>query len=431
MFEVFTRAFGRDIGDFDMATTPCFQPKRWAMDLGPNAGLFAAYAEAIGCVGYSAGTSIQIVGAARHFCAWAHLAGRMLEGAGDALLRDFAEHDCQCGGYRRSRPRSRSRAYLFLVERFIRFLVAEEVLAPTPSADDHAEHIAPYLDWLARHRGLADITVHCHAKRLRQLLPVIGTDPSAWSAACLRSVILDRRGRESRGALKGTTTILRSWLRYHSAMGRTDPALVAAVPTIANWKGHHLPRGLRSEDVTRLLAACDLTTPTGRRDRAILLLLARLGLRAEDVRSLRFDQIDWARGRITLIGKGRRESRLPLPQEVGDALLTWLEDGRPQVDDPHVFLRYAPPWRPFTESAAISKIVASALDRAGLTNTPSRGAHLLRHSAARAMLEDGASLEIIGTVLRHKSVSTTANYAKVDLDALRGIAQAWPEKRPC
>lgn len=412
-----------------MTTTPLLPPERWAMDPGSHAGLVAAYARAISGVGYDAYTTNCLVAAARHFCAWAYLTGRTLHGAGDVLLRDFAGHNCQCGGQRRAGPRSRR--YLFRVERFIRFLVAEGVLAPTPSDDPYADHVTPYLDWLARHRGLSDITARCHAKGLRQLLPVIGTDPSAWTAAGLRSVILDRRGRESRGALKRTTTILRSWLRYHSAMGRCDPALVAAVPTIADWKGHHLPRGLRPEDVTGLLAACDPATPPGRRDRAILLLLARLGLRAEDVRTLRFDQIDWARGRITLRGKGRRESRLPLPQEVGDALLVWLEDGRPQVDDPHVFLRYAPPWRPFTESAAISKIVARALDRAGLTNTPSRGAHLLRHSAARAMLENGASLETIGTVLRHRSVSTTANYAKVDLDALRGIAQAWPEDRPC
>jgi site-specific recombinase XerD len=380
-------------------------------------------------VGYTVYTVNCLVAAARHLCAWAHLAGRAIEGAADGLLRDFARHDCHCGGVRRGGPRSA--CYLFRIERFVRFLIAEGVLAPMPVDDPNAGHVAPYLDWLRRHRGLSEITIHCHAKGLRHILPAIGTEPAAWSPTILRNAILDRRRRESRGALKRTVTVLRSWLRYHSVTGRCDPALVAAVPTIADWKGHHLPRGLRSEDVTRLLAACNPATPTGRRDRAILLLLARLGLRAEDVRTLRFDQIDWARGRITLSGKGRRESQLPLPQEVGDALLVWLEDGRPQVDDSHVFLRYAPPQRPFTESAAISKIVARALDRAGLTNTPSRGAHLLRHSAARAMLEDGASLETIGTVLRHRSVSTTANYAKVDLDALRGIAQAWPEDRPC
>lgn len=410
-------------------TTMLLSPEQWAMDPGPHAALVTAYSEAIERVGYDVRTTDRLVAASRHLCAWARLSGRALDGPGDVLVGDFDGHDCRCGGVRRGGPRSPR--YLHRIERFIRFLVAEGVLAPTPSDDPSAEHIAPYLDWLLKHRGLSEFTVRCHAKGLRQLLPVIGTEPRAWTAAGLRSAILDRRGREGRGALKRTVTVLRSWLRYHSAMGQCDPALVAAVPTIADWKGHHLPRGLRPDDVTRLLAACDPATPTGRRDRAILLLLARLGLRAEDVRILRFDQIDWARGRITLSGKGRRESRLPLPQEVGDALLVWLEDGRPQVDDPHVFLRYAPPWRPFTESAAISKIVARALDRAGLTNAPSRGAHLLRHSAARAMLENGASLETIGTVLRHRSVSTTANYAKVDLDALRGIAQAWPEDRPC
>lgn len=410
-------------------TTPVLPPERWAMDPGPHAALVADYAEAIAGVGYCAHTNERLVAAARHLCAWAHLSGRALDGTGDGLVRDFAGHACRCGGVRRGG--ARSPRYLFRVQRFTRFLVAEGVLAPKLADDPCAEHVAPYLDWLVRHRGLSGITVRCHAKGLRQLLPVIGTDASAWSPTILRGAILDRRGRESRGALKRTTTVLRSWLRFHAAMGRCDPSLIAAVPTIADWKGHHLPRGLRPADVERLLAACDPATPAGRRDRAILLLLARLGLRAEDVRTLRFDQLDWARGRIALAGKGRRESRLPLPQEVGDALLAWLEDGRAPVHDAHVFLRSAPPWRPFTESAGISKIVARALDRAGLANTPSRGAHLLRHSAARATLEDGASLETIGTVLRHRSVSTTARYAKVDLDALRGIAQAWPEVRPC
>jgi len=412
-----------------MTTTAFLPPERWAMDPGPHAGLIAVYAETIGRVGYDAHTTNGLVAAARHLCAWAHLSERALDGAGDVLARDFARHECECGGVRRGGPRSAR--YLFRVERFIRFLVSEGALAPALLDDPYAEHVAPYLGWLRKHRGLSEITVRCHAKGLRQLLPAIGTEPAAWSTAGLRSAILDRRGRLGRGALKRTVTVLRSWLRYHAAVGHCDPRLVAAVPTIADWKGHHLPRGLRPADVERLLAACDPATPTGRRDRAILLLLARLGLRAEDVRTLRFDQLDWARGRITLTGKGRRESRLPLPQEVGDALLAWLEDGRPPVDDTHVFLRYAPPWRPFTESAAISKIVGRALDRAGLENTPSRGAHLLRHSAARAMLEDGASLETIGTVLRHRSVATTANYAKVDLDALRDIAQAWPEDRAC
>jgi site-specific recombinase XerD len=410
-------------------TTDILPPERWAMDPGPHSALVSTYADTIGCIGYSADTTNRLVAAARHFCAWAHLTERALGGAADDLRQGFAGHDCHCGGVRRSGPRSA--CYIFRVERFVRFLVAESVLTNAPISDPHAGFVAPYLDWLRRHRGLSEITVRSHAKGLRQLLPIIGTDSAGWTPTTLRNAILDRRGREGRGSLKRTVTVLRSWLRYHAAMGWCDPGLVAAVPTIADWKGHHLPRGLRPADVERLLAACDLTSPTGRRDRAILLLLARLGLRAEDVRSLRFEQIDWARGRIMLTGKGRRESRLPLPQEVGDAMLAWLEDGRPQVDDPHVFLRYTAPLRPFTESAAISKIVRRAICRAGLEDVPSHGAHLLRHSAARALLEDGASLEIIGTMLRHRSIETTARYAKVDLDALGAIAQAWPEVVPC
>ena len=410
-------------------TTHILPLERWAMDPGPHAGLISAYADEIGGVGYDAYTVNCLVAAARHLCAWAHLSGRMLAGPADGLVEDFADHDCHCGGVRRGGPRSPR--YLFRVERFVRFLVAMGVLAPVPVTDPDARHVVPYLDWLRRHRGLSETTVRSHAKGLRQLLPVIGADPAGWTPAILRTAILDRRGREGRSGLKRTVTVLRSWLRYHAAMGRCDPGLIAAVPTIADWKGHHLPRGLKPADVERLLAACDRTSPTGRRDRAILLLLARLGLRAEDVRSLHFEQIDWARGRITLAGKGRRESRLPLPQEVGDALLAWLEDGRPQVDDPHVFLRYAAPWRPFTESAAISKIVRRTIRRAGLENVPSHGAHLLRHSAARAALEDGASLETIGTMLRHRSIETTGRYAKVDLDALGAIAQPWPEVSPC
>ena len=410
-------------------TTQILPPERWAMNPGAHAGLVSAYADRIGRVGYDAYTFNCLVASARHLCAWAHLSGRTLVGMADGLVQEFAGHDCQCGGVRRGGPRSAR--YLFQVERFVRFLVSDGVLTSVATDDPDARHVVPYLDWLRRHRGLSEITVRSHAKGLRQLLPVIGGNPAGWTPTTLRTAILDRRGREGRGGLKRTVTVLRSWLRYHAAMGWCDPGLVAAVPTIANWNGHHLPRGLRPADVERLLAACDQTSPTGRRDRAILLLLARLGLRAEDVRSLRFEQIDWARGRITLTGKGRRESRLPLPQDVGDAMLAWLEDGRPQIDDPHVFLRYTAPLRPFTESAAISKIVRRAICRAGLTDVPSHGAHLLRHSAARALLEDGASLEAIGTMLRHRSIETTARYAKVDLDALGTIAQAWPEVVQC
>lgn len=402
----------------------------WLMDPGSHAPHVLAYERHIREIGYHPDTEYGLIAAARHFCAWLDANGHDIGDACEGLVQRFASHNCRCGGYRRSGPLSRQ--YLFRVSRFVRFLAEAGVSRGAPSCDiADAPGVMAYLNWLARHRGLSAITVHMHRKVLRQLLPAIGADPALYNVAGIRAAILDRRGRESPGALKRATYVLRSWLRYHAALGACSTSLPRAVPTIAHWRGSHLPRGLGSEDVERLIAACDSGTATGRRDRAILLLLARLGLRAEDVRGLTFDQIDWARGRLCLSGKGRRAARLPLPQEVGDALLAWLEDGRAPVPDRHVFLRSLPPWRPFTESTAISGIVARAIDRAGLVNTPSRGAHLLRHSAARSMLENGATLEMIGAVLRHRTVATTAIYVKVDTGALREIAQPWPGERSC
>ena len=199
-----------------------------------------------------------------------------------------------------------------------------------------------------------------------------------------------------------------------------------ALPPVVRPRRDNAPRGLAPADVNRLLASCDTATAIGRRDLAVLLLLARLGLRAGEVRSLTFDRIDWRRGSLSITGKRRRETRMPLPQDVGDAILAWLEDGRPPLDDQHVFLCTRPPWRPFAGAHVVAQTVARALDRAGLKDTPSRGAHLLRHSLASGLVEDGATLETVATLLRHKSIETTSLYAKADPKRLREIAQSWP-----
>jgi integrase/recombinase XerD len=174
-----------------------------------------------------------------------------------------------------------------------------------------------------------------------------------------------------------------------------------------------------------MIASCDPTTPGGRRDGAILLLLARLGLRAGDVAELRFADIDWRAAAITVCGKGRREVRLPLPQDAGDALIAWLTGPRPAAPGDTVFVRLPPPFGPIT-SDVVGGVVRRAVERAGIENAPSRGSHLLRHSAATAMLRGGATLDAIATVLRHRSTDTTAHYAKVDVAMLGAVAQAWP-----
>jgi site-specific recombinase XerD len=203
------------------------------------------------------------------------------------------------------------------------------------------------------------------------------------------------------------------------------------VPTVPEWKLSALPRYLETDDVERLIASCELSKPCGVRDRAVLLLLARLGLRAGDITAMRLDDLDWGAGTVRVLGKGRKEVRLPLPQDAGDALIEYLVKVRPSVDTDRVFLCVNAPFRPFATSASISDIVRLALQRAGIQDPPSKGAHLLRHSAATAMLRSGASLDLVAAVLRHKSADMTAHYAKVHVELLRQIAQPWPEESSC
>jgi site-specific recombinase XerD len=206
--------------------------------------------------------------------------------------------------------------------------------------------------------------------------------------------------------------------------------LDAAIPTIARWRLSALPRYLPAADVTRVLATCDPQTPTGARDHATLLLLSRLGLRGSDVVALRVGDIDWAQATIQVFGKSRRVVRLPLPQEVGDALLHYLVHARPVVPSDSVFLRIPVPVAPLAGAASVSDIVRRAILRAGVIS-PAYGTHVLRHAAATALLAEGASLDSIGVLLRHQSLDTTAHYAKVHINLLRQLAQPWPEFSPC
>ena len=192
-----------------------------------------------------------------------------------------------------------------------------------------------------------------------------------------------------------------------------------------------LPRYLPPQDVEKLIASCDRDKPCGIRDRAILLLLVRLGLRAGDILDLTLNDIDWVAGTLRVQGKGRREIRLPLPQDAGYALIAYLENGRPRMTDAQVFLRAVAPHRPFAVSSSVSSLVRLALRRAGIKDAPTRGANLLRHSAATSLLRAGATLDTVGTVLRHRSANTTAHYAKVDVTMLGQIAQPWPGSSSC
>lgn len=231
-----------------------------------------------------------------------------------------------------------------------------------------------------------------------------------------------RSGRLGAGAAKNLTGGLRSLLRFLHVAGWVRSGLEQAVPSVAGWRLSSLPRGLQAGQVTRLLASCDRSTPLGRRDLAILKLLSRLALRACEVARLRLDDIDWRAGELTVRGKGSTIGRLPLPQDVGEALVSYLRDGRPASASREVFVSARAPLRALS-SAAVTAVVRYACDRAGLDRV---GAHRLRHTVATELLRAGVPLAQIAPILRHASVSTTAIYAKVDQEALRALARPWP-----
>jgi site-specific recombinase XerD len=282
--------------------------------------------------------------------------------------------------------------------------------------------------WMLEHRGLMRSTLALYNPVISTLLQETEGDPSRLDAPTLRAFILKRAGRHTSGA-KNLTAAIRMFLRFLIAEGKCPAGLDAAIPTVASWRLSALPRYLPPSDVERILNSCDVSTPVGLRDRAILLLLARLALRAGDIVGLKLNDIDWQQSTIRVSRKSRMEVQLPLTQEVGDAILEYMDKGRQPCRGDHLFVRAMAPLWAFT-SGAVSTIVLRAIRRSGVS-APCRGAYVLRHSAATQMLRQGASLEEIGTVLRHRSIQTTAQYAKVDLALLRLVAQPWPEVRSC
>jgi site-specific recombinase XerD len=230
--------------------------------------------------------------------------------------------------------------------------------------------------------------------------------------------------RHSPSEARRLVASLRSFFRYLRYKGLLVADLEAAVPRVARWALSSLPKHLPAIEVQRVLDCCDQTTSTGRRNYAILLLLARLGLRAGEVAGLNLEDIDWESARITIRGKGAVWAQLPLPADVGQAIAQYLHGDRPRCSCRRVFIRDHAPLIGFEFAQAISKIVRCALIKAGVESAH-KGAHLLRHSLATDMLQKGASLDEIGEVLRHKSPDTTAIYAKVELNALRPLALPW------
>ena len=284
-----------------------------------------------------------------------------------------------------------------------------------------------YRGYLISERGLAASTARGYVDALRGFVATRevdgGLDLTQLTAGEVTAFVVETCSGQARGSAKMTVTSLRSLLGFLHVDGVLKDSLIAAVPTAASWRLAGLPKGLEPDEVSRLLAAPDRRTRTGRRDYAVLMLLIRLGLRAGEVAALGLEDIDWRAGELIIRGKGDRHERLPLPDEVGTALVSYLKRGRPSTaEGRRVFVRVRAPHGPMT-TGAVSHVVSAAGSRAGLGTVR---AHRLRHTAASQLLAAGAPLAEIGQLLRHRSQLTTAIYAKVDTEALRTLARAWP-----
>lgn len=284
--------------------------------------------------------------------------------------------------------------------------------------------VVAYRRHLVVERGLAPCTVDRYLEVARWTSArweAQGRKLDAVSAGEVSALVLDECRQRNAGSVKALVTGLRSWLRFLAGEGVTSHDLAGAVPAVASWRGGWVPRGLSESAVAAVLAAVDTTSRAGLRDRAVLVILARLGLRCGEVAALALDDVDWRQGEIVVRGKGGRSDRLPLVVDVGEALAAYLRDGRPKVASRAVFVKTQAPLVALTADG-VGGIVACAGRRAGVRAS----AHRLRHSAATAMLRGGASLGEIGQILRHADAATTAIYAKVDYQALRTLAPSWP-----
>lgn len=386
---------------------------------GPLVGLVDEYRMELARLGYTPSATEAPVAAMRDLSRWLDQAGLGAGGLSGARLGEYLRVRRAAGCRRYLSERSLAPLLGFLRDRAV---VPE---APAVGALEGLEGLLiAYHDWLVGERDLAAKTVLRYDGLARRFLEEAAGEGGveALSAADVTAFLVRECSRYSVGSAKGRATELRSLLRFLYVKGFTAVPLAAAVPGVAGWTGVRLPVAIGAEQVRALIGSCDRTRVVGRRDFAILTLLGRLGLRSGEIAGLGLGDIDWRAGEIVVRGKGRRSDRLPLPADVGEALAGYVADGRPRVACREVFVRGRAPLRGI-HPTTVSTVVRHACVRVGL---PVVGAHRLRHAAAAEMLARGAPLAEIGQVLRHRDPATTALYAKVDLGALRMVAQSWP-----
>jgi integrase/recombinase XerD len=372
--------------------------------------------------GYTNGSAIQQMYLVAHLSRWLAAEGLGPMAVSPAVIEGF------CAARRAAGYKSllTARALDSLLVYLRRLGVVPEVSVSVPNGAVE-ELLCRFRRYLELERGLAPGSSRVYLHWVRPFLEGFadehGVDLTGLDAAAVRRFVVSFCPGHSRRTAEVMVAALRALLRFLYFDGELARPLADAVPSVAVWRLSELPRRLEAEQVRRLLSSCDRRTARGRRDFAIVTVLARFGLRAGAVAALSLDDIDWRRGEITAVGKGGRRERLPLPVDVGEAIVAYLRDGRPvSAERGAVFVRMLAPYHALSRDG-VSMVVANAARRAGLGNIR---AHQLRHTAASEMLHAGVTLPEIGQVLGHRAPATTAIYAKVDREALRRIARPWP-----
>jgi integrase/recombinase XerD len=360
-----------------------------------------------------------------HLSGWMMSAGHDVGSLTDEVIGDYLDAR-RAAGYR---ARAGGRALAPLLG-YLRGLGAVPQPAAVPAAPAEAL-LAEFCGYLAGERGLAAVTAGRYARFARVLIAGLGitseADLAAVTAADIAAFTVSQASRRNPADMQGLVTAVRSLLGFLHVTGRVTARLDAAVPAAPGRRATSLPRGIAPGQAAALLASCDRDSAAGRRDYAILTLLIRMGLRAGEVIGLALDDIDWRTGELTVRGKADDHARLPLPADVGEAIAGYLRYGRARTADRHLFVTVRAPFTGLARNTSVCGIVRQACTRAGIEPF---GPHRLRHAVACDLLADGASLEEIGQLLRHRSQRSTAIYAKADIEALRALARPCPVPRP-
>jgi site-specific recombinase XerD len=358
---------------------------------------------------------------------------RWLKQKGIALTGITSDHPIQYLRFRSRRVRP-SRGDAAALKHLLDFLRGANAVPvermPRRTLTPVERYTQAYEQHLRDARGLASATIINYVPFIRSFLTnLFGANPVRLSRLCagdIVSFVQQQAPRLHPKRAKLLTSALRSFLQYARYRGQTKLELAAAVPVVPNWSRSSIPRAIAADQIRQLLDSIDQHTAVGRRDYAILLLLARLGLRSGEVTTLELDDIDWNAGQLSVRGKSGQRNELPLPADVGKAMAVYLQRGRPRrCTSRRVFLRARAPIRGFRGASGVGSIVRHRLQRAGI-DAPTFGAHQFRHRLATELLHQGASLGEIGELLGHRSPETTKIYTQVDLDALRTLALPWP-----